>query len=291
MSNHYLDEGIKKSMYERFKLPYISVIPGNRELEEEYDNLRYCIAIETNQISIDGTFQNHYLDERIKEEVNEVFKQPDNSVILGNREEEEEYDNLRYYKAIETTQISINRTNQNQNVAHNYPSEYDVKKANQIGCINLITDVFNDLLKKKGERGRFKKIDASFKEKVDFDYFNELNKKKLFEILILKPSRKYSKNSDEFYNLKLYKKIKNKPIFKNISQENYLEFFRKIYYKSEKRINLKKYTDDGRDEILILSDNIKTYQDKVEKFTDPEKREGYEKITRKLYIGKFFLEN
>ena len=116
MSNHYLDEGIKKSMYERFKLPYISVIPGNREEEEEYDNLRYYIAIETNQISIDGTFQNHYLDERIKEEVNEVFKQPDNSVILGNREEEEEYDNLRYYKAIETTQISINRTNQNQNL-------------------------------------------------------------------------------------------------------------------------------------------------------------------------------
>ena len=27
-----------------------------------------------------------------------------------------------------------------------------IKKANQIGCINLITDVFNDLLKKKGER-------------------------------------------------------------------------------------------------------------------------------------------
>ena len=109
--------------------------------------------------------------------------------------------------------------------------------------------------------------------------------------MILKPSRKYSKNSDEFYNLKLYEKIKNKPIFKNLLEENYLEFFRNIYYKSEKRINLKKYTDDGRDEILILSDNIKTYKDKVEKLTDPEKREGYEKITRKLYIDQFFLEN
>jgi hypothetical protein len=236
MSNHYLDEGIKKSMYERFKLPYISVIPGNRELEEEYDNLRYYRAIETSQISNDGTVQK-------------------------------------------------------QIVAHNLPSEYDVKKANQSGCINLITGCFNDLLKQKGERGRFKKMDASFKEKVDFDYFNELNKKKLLEILILAPSSRYSKNSDEFYNLKLYEKIKNKPIFKNISQENYLEFFRKIYYKSEKRINLKKYTDDGRDEILILSDNIKTYKDKVEKFTDPEKRECYEKITRKLFINKFIVEN
>ena len=66
----------------------------------------------------------------------EQFTQPNISVFPGNREEEEEDDG----------------TVQSQIVAHNLPSEYDVKKANQIGCINLITDVFNDLLKKKGER-------------------------------------------------------------------------------------------------------------------------------------------
>ena len=280
-----------KEMPEQFKLPDISVIPGYRELKEEYDNLRYYREIETRYILIDGTIQNHYLDERIKKAAYELFTQPDISVTQGNRELEEEYDNLRYYRAIETSQISNDGTVQKQIVAHNLPSEYDVKKANQIGCINLINGCFNDLLKQKGERGRFKKIDASFKERVDFDYFNELNKKKLFEILILKPSRKYSKNSDEFYNLKLYEKIKNKPIFKNLLEENYLEFFRNIYYKSEKRINLKKYTDDRRDEILILSDNIKTYKDKVEKFTDPEKRECYDNITKKLYINKFIMEN
>ena len=96
----------------------------------------------------------------------------------------------------------------------------------------------------------------------------------MFEILILAPSSRYSKNSDEFYNLKLYEKIKNKPIFKNLLEENYLEFFRNIYYKSEKRINLKKYTDDGRDEILILSDNIKTYKDKVEKVSTTDDLTG-----------------
>jgi hypothetical protein len=285
----FLNEEIKE-MPEQFKLPDISVIPGYRELKEEYDNLRYYREIETRYILIGGTIQNHYLDERIKKAAYELFTQPDISVTQGNRELEEEYDNLRYYRAIETSQISNDGTVQKQIVAHNLPSEYDVKKANQIGCINLINGCFNDLLKQKGERGRFKKIDASFKERVDFDYFNELNKKKLFEILILKPSRKYSKNSDEFYNLKLYEKIKNKPIFKNLLEENYLEFFRNIYYKSEKRINLKKYTDDRRDEILILSDNIKTYKDKVEKFTDPEKRECYENITKKLYINRFFME-
>ena len=291
MSKFFFSNEEIKEMPEQFKLPDISVIPGYRELKEEYDNLRYYREIETRYILIDGTIQNHYLDERIKKAAYELFTQPDISVTQGNRELEEEYDNLRYYRAIETSQISNDGTVQKQIVAHNLPSEYDVKKANQIGCINLINGCFNDLLKQKGERGRFKKIDASFKERVDFDYFNELNKKKLFEILILKPSRKYSKNSDEFYNLKLYEKIKNKPIFKNLLEENYLEFFRNIYYKSEKRINLKKYTDDRRDEILILSDNIKTYKDKVEKFTDPEKRECYDNITKKLYINKFIMEN
>jgi hypothetical protein len=291
MSKFFFSNEEIKEMREQFKLPDISVIPGNRELEEEYDNLRYYKEIETRYILIDGTIQNHFLDLRIKKAAYALFTQPDISVTQGNRELEEEYDNLRYYRAIETSQISNDGTVQKQIVAHNLPSEYDVKKANQSGCINLITGCFNDLLKQKGERGRFKKIDASFKERVDFDYFNELNKKKLFEILILKPSRKYSKNSDEFYNLKLYEKIKNKPIFKNLLEENYLEFFRNIYYKSEKRINLKKYTDDRRDEILILSDNIKTYKDKVEKFTDPEKRECYENITKKLYINKFIMEN
>ena len=164
-----------KEMPEQFKLPDISVIPGYRELKEEYDNLRYYREIETRYILIDGTIQNHYLDERIKKAAYELFTQPDISVTQGNRELEEEYDNLRYYRAIETSQISNDGTVQKQIVAHNLPSEYDVKKANQIGCINLINGCFNDLLKQKGERGRFKKIDASFKERVDFDYFNELN--------------------------------------------------------------------------------------------------------------------
>ena len=116
MSKFFFSNEETKEMPEQFKLPDISVIPGNRELEEEYDNLRYYREIETRYILIDGTIQNHYLDERIKKAVYELFTQPDISVTQGNRELEEEYDNLRYYKAIETTQISINRTNQNQNL-------------------------------------------------------------------------------------------------------------------------------------------------------------------------------
>ena len=180
MSKFFFSNEEIKEMPEPFKLPDISFIPGYRELKEEYDNLRYCIAIGRNQIYIDETFQNHYLDERMKK-VCEQFTQPNISVFPGNREEEEEDDG----------------TVQSQIVAHNLPrfigsperfcgnplgessfeyddvgpefftasvraldtylinttgkgpSEYDVKKANQIGCINLITDVFNDLLKKK----------------------------------------------------------------------------------------------------------------------------------------------
>ena len=144
MSKFFFSNEEIKEMREQFKLPDISVIPGNRELKEEYDNLRYYREIETRYILIDGTIQNHYLDERIKKAAYELFTQPDISVTQGNRELEEEYDNLRYYRAIETSQISNDGTVQKQIVAHNLPSEYEDKKANQSGCINLITGCFND---------------------------------------------------------------------------------------------------------------------------------------------------
>ena len=114
MSKFFFSNEEIKEMPEPFKLPDISFIPGYRELKEEYDNLRYCIAIGRNQIYIDETFQNHYLDERMKK-VCEQFTQPNISVFPGNREEEEEDDEKRYYRVIKETQISINRTNQNQN--------------------------------------------------------------------------------------------------------------------------------------------------------------------------------
>ena len=44
----------------------------------------------------------------------------------------------------------------------------------------------------------------------------------------------------------------------NILSENYLKFFKKIYYKSNRNINLKEY---GQDKDILLSKKVKLFED------------------------------
>ncbi len=69
-------------------------------------------------------------------------------------------------------------------------------------------------------------------------------------------------------------------------EENYLDFFSDIYYKSERKINIKKYKADGNDEFLTLDVNIKTYKEKVKSFTEEKYRETYEMFVQELYFNK-----
>ena len=88
---------------------------------------------------------NHYSNERIEEAVYKVFP-PNISFITDNREEEE-----KEKKKDDKSRYFINKIIRNQ-------SEYNVKKANQTGCINSITGVFNDLLKKMEKEDGLKKL-------------------------------------------------------------------------------------------------------------------------------------
>ena len=115
----------------------------------------------------------------------------------------------------------------------------DMTIKNQVHYFNFIPEFFNFELENYGINGKFKKIDYQLKKKCNFNYFNELNGKKLYEILIMKESSRY-KNSGENYNAKLYERIKDIPVIKNILNENYLTFFRSVYYPSGREINLKK---------------------------------------------------
>ena len=54
------------------------------------------------------------------------------------------------------------------------------------------------------------------------------------------------------------------------------------YYKSERKINLKKY---GSDKILTLSEDIKTFQDKVNSFKDQKYAEIYKAMINQIYIN------
>ena len=161
----------------------------------------------------------------------------------------------------------------------------DMTIKNQVHYFNFIPEFFNFELENYGINGKFKKIDYQLKKKCNFNYFNELNGKKLYEILIMKESSRY-KNSEENYNAKLYERIKDIPVIKNILNENYLTFFRSVYYPSGREINLKKYTDDNSDLIITLPMKIEKFMDKVNTFKDQDYAEAYKKCVEELYLQK-----
>jgi hypothetical protein len=161
----------------------------------------------------------------------------------------------------------------------------DITIKNQVHYSNFIPEFVNFELENYGINGKFKKIDYQLKKKCNFNYINELNGKKLYEILIMKASSKY-KNSGENYNAKLYERIKDIPVIKNILNENYLTFFRSVYYPSGREINLKKYTDDNSDLIITLPMKIEKFMDKVNTFKDQDYAEAYKKCVEELYLQK-----
>ena len=161
----------------------------------------------------------------------------------------------------------------------------DITIKNQVHYSNFIPEFVNFELENYGINGKFKKIDYQLKKKCNFNYFNELTGKKLYEILIMKASSRY-KNIGENYNAKLYERIKDIPVIKNILNENYLTFFRSVYYPSGREINLKKYTDDNSDLIITLPMKIGKFMDKVNTFKDQDYAEAYKKCVEELYLQK-----
>ena len=165
----------------------------------------------------------------------------------------------------------------------------DITIKNQVHYSNFIPEFVNFELENYGINGKFKKIDYQLKKKCNFNNFSELNGKKLYEILIMKASSRY-KNIGENYNAKLYERIKDIPVIKNILNENYLTFFRSVYYPSGREINLKKYTDDNSDLIITLPMKIGKFMDKVNTFKDQDYAEAYKKCVEELYfqeVAKF----
>ena len=151
----------------------------------------------------------------------------------------------------------------------------------QVHYITFITKFLNSILETLhyDEKLRFKQIQYSFKKDIRPKNFESLKSKQIYEIITNKISSK-NKNNDENFNKNLYEKIKNDEFIKNILHENYLKLFRNIYFKSERKIDLKNY---GLDVIINLSDEIKMYKD-IE-YTDKQYINILDNYVKKNYFS------
>ena len=219
--------------------------------------------------------------------------------LIGNKRQTSDNIELINGNGIEEIESDNNKERSNEKDSDNDACEQKTKKnrkkrrkfekdliSMKIQChymtfmIKLINEILDFL--KYDKRDRFRDIQHSIKKDIKKDHFNQLKGQKLYEVITKKVSVKNRKNNyDEFFNLNLYKKLENDELIKNILNENYLNLFRKIYYKSERNLNLKDY---GKDIDISLSEKIEMYRDIKE--SDEEYINSLDKYVNKMYFSK-----
>ena len=219
--------------------------------------------------------------------------------LIGNKRQTSDNIELINENEIEEIESDNNKERSNEKDSDNDACEQKTKKnrkkrrkfekdliSMKIQChymtfmIKLINEILDFL--KYDKRDRFRDIQHSIKKDIKKEHFNQLKGQKLYEVITKKVSIKNRKNNyDEFFNLNLYKKLENDELIKNILNENYLNLFRKIYYKSERNLNLKEY---GKDIDISLSEKIEMYRDIKE--SDEEYINSLDKYVNKMYFSK-----
>ena len=152
----------------------------------------------------------------------------------------------------------LEKTNKNKIKNSHDKFAYDnVLRKIQVHYISFLNSLVNRILIDLNYEEQFLKINYDIKKKIKKDYIKELKNKKLSDIICSQISKKY-KNYNSNFNTEIYNKIKDNNILKNLLNENYLTFFKNIYCKSEKTINLKKY---GLEKEIILTNEVKMLND------------------------------
>lgn len=256
----------------------------------------------------------NYEDE-IKSEGNEnsliqnqfsLFAPQESNFLYSLKEEEKKYiiENQDINKGIKTNQSSLEKedsskqcTNsltgkkrrkgnkddlnkKSKNPHDKYSSDNLLRKI-QVHYLSFIISFLNDILKHSNYRHEFLNLDYEFKKKVKKEFVESLKSKSIGEIICNKVSDKYRKY-DENTNADIYKILQNDEVLNKILSENYTQLFRKIYFYSNRMVNLKEY---GINKDIILSKKVKMFQDLFKRFDEDKE---YQKKLNECANKNFF---
>ena len=164
--------------------------------------------------------------------------------------------NEQLYKKKRGRQLEKTNKNKIKNTHDKFAYDNILRKI-QVHYISFLNSLINKILIDLNYEEQFLKLNYDIKKKIKKDYIKELKNKKVSDIICSQISKKY-KNYNSNFNTEIYNKIKDNDILKNLLNENYLTFFKNIYCKSEKTINLKKY---GLEKEIILTNEVKMLND------------------------------
>ena len=201
----------------------------------------------------------YFTDQFLKqiEEKKDEAKKPGLKVNMFNITKENG-EKLKKKRGRQTEENKSTIEGSNQKIHDKFSIDNTLRKI-QVHYISCIISASNDILKDFNYQERFYKLDYNFKKTVNKDYFESLKTKKLIDIICNNISKKY-KEKGENPNHKIYEKIKENTVLKKFFDENYITFFRDVYFKGDKIINLKKY---GLDKVITLSKYVKIFKDLI----------------------------
>ena len=156
-------------------------------------------------------------------------------------------------------QEEINKNEDNHYIKiHDKNTSDNLLRKIQVHYLSFIVLFLNEILGFLNLKKQFLRLNYQFKMNVKKEFFNSLKVKTIGDIICNQISNKYK--CEQNYNENIYKKTKGNVVLKNLYSENYLLFFKKIYIKSEKIINLREY---GLNKKIILSDKVKMFKDLI----------------------------
>ncbi len=227
----------------------------NGSSEQFKDNFNYIFFQ-------DESFGNSSKDEFQTIPINNLY------LVDNFKKEEDKTKNLKYEFQVDSKLIIKKRgrykVNDKSIKVHDKFSRDNILRKIQVHYISFLLSFMNTVLKTFGYTHKFLQLNYDFKKNVNKTFIDSLKTKTIRDIICNKISQKY-KTHDEDINMRIYEQIKENKVINNILSENYLRFFKKFYYKSNKVINLQEY---GLDSTIILSKNVKMYKDLIDSCRD-----------------------
>ena len=157
----------------------------------------------------------------------------------------------------------------------------------QVHYLSFITTFLNNVLIALNKSKKFQKLDYKYKRNIKKTFVNSLKIKNIGEIISSEISDKYKK-FDKNYNKALFEEYKKDEILSELLKKQYLELFRKIYYKKKKKINMKELGINLDQEINLS--NAKTFEDLLKEKDNNINDEEYKSNLKKCIIQHFFAK-
>ena len=256
-------------------------IVSTEEMSDEFNDHSLLFLTEPNPINI---FQKRNVNEE-KEDIDIIFtlEAPKNHIKNKIVQEKSKKKGRRNKSKL------TSKENGEKIKIHDRIRIDNVSQKIQVHYLSFIVSFLNEMIKYsniKGKKEKFKKINREFKKNNHKQFINDLKNKTIGDILSEDISVKF-KFFDSKHNKNLYLKYKENKLLKKIFNDNYLNLFSKIYYKSKRKISLKDYGSDL--EIILPDDKIKMYKDLLNSIDKNDKNDKNDIVKYKKKINDYVL--